>query len=130
MSRITTVQDKIPQKASWPGFLASGKDSRTKVVLARKLEKQGLGSTPVTGASALPRFFSRLTLASASSPKMDLAYRLAAMNPHSPERACKKRWMTKHCLPHFDSNYSTIKIKVRKIYYRVFSSKSSKSQIM
>ena len=46
MSRITTVQDKIPQKASWPGFLASGKDSRTKVVLARKLEKQGLGSTP------------------------------------------------------------------------------------
>ena len=46
MSRITTVKDKIPQKASWPGFLASGKDSRTKVVLARKLEKQGLGSTP------------------------------------------------------------------------------------
>ena len=46
MSRITTVQDKIPQKASWPGFLASGKDSRTKVVLARKLEKQGLGSIP------------------------------------------------------------------------------------
>ena len=34
MSRITTV--KIPKKASWPGFLASGKDSRTKVVLARK----------------------------------------------------------------------------------------------
>ena len=46
MSRITTVKDKIPQKASWPGFLASDKDSRTKVVLARKLEKQGLGSTP------------------------------------------------------------------------------------
>ena len=46
MSRITTVKDKIPKKASWPGFLASGKDSRTKVVLARKLEKQGLGSTP------------------------------------------------------------------------------------
>ena len=47
MSRITTVKDKIPQKkASWPGFVASGKDSRTKVVLARKLEKQGLGSTP------------------------------------------------------------------------------------
>ena len=46
MSRITTVKDKIPKKASWPGFLASDKDSRTKVVLARKLEKQGLGSTP------------------------------------------------------------------------------------
>ena len=46
MSRITTVKDKISKKASWPGFLASGKDSRTKVVLARKLEKQGLGSTP------------------------------------------------------------------------------------
>ena len=26
--------------------MASGKDSRTKVVLARKLEKQGLGTTP------------------------------------------------------------------------------------
>ena len=46
MSRITTIKDKIPKKASWPGFLGSGKDSRTKVVLARKLEKQGLGSTP------------------------------------------------------------------------------------
>ena len=34
--------------ASLPGFLASGKDSRTKVVLARKLEKQGLGTTPAT----------------------------------------------------------------------------------
>ena len=42
---------------------------------------------PVTGASALPRFFSRLTFASASSPKMDLAYKFAAMNPHSPESA-------------------------------------------
>ena len=47
MSRITTVKDKIPKKASWPGLLASGKDSRTKVVLARKLGKQGLGSSPV-----------------------------------------------------------------------------------
>ena len=46
MSKFTTVKDKIPQKLSWPGFLASAKDSRTKVVLARKLEKQGLGSTP------------------------------------------------------------------------------------
>ena len=46
MSKFTTVKDKIPQKLSWPGFLASGKDSRTKGVLARKLEKQGLGSTP------------------------------------------------------------------------------------
>ena len=47
MSRITTVKDKIPKKASWPGFLASGKDTRIKVVLARKLEKQGPGSTPL-----------------------------------------------------------------------------------
>ena len=35
-----------PKIASWPGFLASGKDSRTKVVLARILGKQGHGSTP------------------------------------------------------------------------------------
>ena len=48
MSKFTTVKDKIPQKLSWPGFLASAKDSRTKVVLARKLEKQGFGSTPGT----------------------------------------------------------------------------------
>ena len=54
MSRITTVKDKIPKKASWPGFLASGKDSRTKVVLARILEKQGLGSTPALAALYLP----------------------------------------------------------------------------
>ena len=46
MSRIALLKTKSPKKASWPGFLASGKDSRTKVVLARKLEKQGLGSTP------------------------------------------------------------------------------------
>ena len=58
MSRITTVKDKIPKKASWPGFLASGKDSRTKVVLARKLEKQGLGSTP--GSSSVLWFFDDL----------------------------------------------------------------------
>ena len=38
--------DKDRKKESRPGFLASRKDSRTKVVLARKLEKQGLGSSP------------------------------------------------------------------------------------
>ena len=30
-------RQNLQKKASWPGFLASGKDSRTKVVLARKL---------------------------------------------------------------------------------------------
>ena len=30
-------RQNLQQRASWPGFLASGKDSRTKVVLARKL---------------------------------------------------------------------------------------------
>ena len=53
MSKFTTVKDNIPQKLSWPGFLASAKDSRTKVVLARKLEKQGLGSTPEQVKSGL-----------------------------------------------------------------------------
>ena len=74
MSRITTVKDKIPKKASWPGFLASGKDSRTKVVLARILEKQGLGSTPVIGAphliqssQALPTIASKALLKLSSS---------------------------------------------------------------
>ena len=31
----------------------SGKDSRTNVVLARKLEKQGLGSTPDTDVNMI-----------------------------------------------------------------------------
>ena len=43
---VTTIKEKSPKKASSPGFLTSDKDSRTKVVLARKLGKQGLGSTP------------------------------------------------------------------------------------
>ena len=45
-----------PKIASSPGFLTSDKDSRTKVVLARKLGKQGLGSTP-----GLPALTVRLT---------------------------------------------------------------------
>ena len=44
--RLLLLKTKSSKIASWPGFLASGKDSRTKVVLARKIEKQGLGSTP------------------------------------------------------------------------------------
>ena len=46
MSIITTVKDKILKNSILARILASGKDSRTKVVLARKIEKQGLGSTP------------------------------------------------------------------------------------
>ena len=44
---LLLLKTKSLKIAPWPGFLASGKDSRTKVVLARKLEKQGLGITPV-----------------------------------------------------------------------------------
>ena len=44
--RLLLLKTKSSKIASWPGFLASGKDSRTKVALARKLEKQGLGTTP------------------------------------------------------------------------------------
>ena len=36
---------KLPKIASWPGILDSDKGTRTKVVLARKIGKQGLGST-------------------------------------------------------------------------------------
>ena len=43
---LLLLKTKFPKLASWSGVLASGKDSRTKVVLARKLEKQGLCSTP------------------------------------------------------------------------------------
>ena len=48
---LLLLKTKSLKIAPWPGFLASGKDSRTKVVLARKLEKQGLGSTPDVGYS-------------------------------------------------------------------------------
>ena len=46
MSILTTVKDKILKNSILARIFASGKDSRTKVVLARKIEKQGLGSTP------------------------------------------------------------------------------------
>jgi len=82
MSRITTVKDKIPKKASWPGFLASGKDSRTKVVLARKLEKQGLGSTPA---------FVMLTLWKSTLPRKGAGlYKLVAGTGASVQR----RWLS------------------------------------
>ena len=45
-SRIEIVQTKSPKIASWPGILVSHKETRTKVVLARKLGKQGHGSSP------------------------------------------------------------------------------------
>ena len=40
---FTATNNKIPKIASLWGFLAPGKDSRTKVVLSRISEKQGLG---------------------------------------------------------------------------------------
>ena len=43
---LLLLNRKSPKIASSSGFLNSDKDSRTKVVLARKLGKQGLGSTP------------------------------------------------------------------------------------
>ena len=48
---------------------------------------------PCTGAS-WDRWagFSMLRLAKTSSPKMDLAYRLAAMNPQSPDNACNEMY--------------------------------------
>ena len=45
-----------PKIASWPRFLASDKDSRTKVVLARNLEKQGNSSIPESRTDSLPTF--------------------------------------------------------------------------
>ena len=46
MSVITTVKDKILKNSILARIFASGKETRTKCVLARKIEKQGLGSTP------------------------------------------------------------------------------------
>ena len=46
---------------------------------------------PVTGPSGLLAGFSMLRLARASSPNMERAYRLAAMNPHSPNSAYKRQ---------------------------------------
>ena len=39
--RIEIVQTKSPKIAFWPGILGSHKETRTKVVLARKVGKQG-----------------------------------------------------------------------------------------
>ena len=44
--RVRKINKKSPKIPSWPGLLVSHKETRTKVVLARKLGKQGLGSTP------------------------------------------------------------------------------------
>ena len=46
---LLLLKTKSPKIASWPGILTSDKETRTKVVLARKLGKQGLGSTPDVG---------------------------------------------------------------------------------
>ena len=42
MSIITTAKDKILKNSILARSFASGKDSRTKVVLARKIGKEGL----------------------------------------------------------------------------------------
>ena len=44
--KLLLEKTKSPKIASWPGILTSDKETRTKVVLARKLGKQGLGSSP------------------------------------------------------------------------------------
>ena len=46
---------------------------------------------PATGASGSIGFFSILTLARANSPNIDLAYKFAAINPHSPDNAYKNK---------------------------------------
>ena len=43
---LQLFKTKSPKIASWPGILVSHKETRTKVVLARKLGKQGHGNTP------------------------------------------------------------------------------------
>merc|ERR1712090_130556 len=43
---LLLLKTKSPKIASWPGILTSDKETRTKVVLARKLGKQGLGNSP------------------------------------------------------------------------------------
>ena len=49
VKELILLKRKSTKIASSPGFLTSDKDSRTKVVLARKLGKQGLGSPPAGG---------------------------------------------------------------------------------
>ena len=43
---LQLFKTKSPKKASWPGILVSHKETRTKVVLERKLGKQGHSSSP------------------------------------------------------------------------------------
>ena len=44
---LQLFKTKSPKIASWPGILVCHKETRIKVVLARKLGKQGHGSSPV-----------------------------------------------------------------------------------
>ena len=46
---------KLPKIASWPGILDSDKGTRTKVVLARKIGKQGHGSSPEQNECSNPK---------------------------------------------------------------------------
>ena len=68
VKELILLKRKSTKIASSPGFLTSGKDSRTKVVLARKLGKQGLGSTPglVDGPLAALKFMLAKGLEAAS----------------------------------------------------------------
>jgi hypothetical protein len=51
---LQLFKTKSPKIASWPGILVSHKETRTKVVLARKLGKQGHGSSPEGTHPLLP----------------------------------------------------------------------------
>ena len=52
--QLQLFKTKSPKVASWPGILVSHKETRTKVVLARKLGKQGHGSSPDLNQKSRP----------------------------------------------------------------------------
>ena len=56
LGRDLRILTKSPKIASWPGILVSHKETRTKVVLAKKLGKQGHGSSPASGTLQPIRF--------------------------------------------------------------------------
>ena len=60
MSIITTVKDKILKNSILARILPPARIQGHKAVLARKIEKQGLGSTPGSG----PGFGSRIGIGS------------------------------------------------------------------
>ena len=84
---------KSPKIASWPGILVSHKETRTKVVLARKVGKQGHGSSLELKTLVLPERTAKLNEALRLKE-----YLISAWKDHPPELYLRKLEEAKNIL--------------------------------